>query len=146
MQFEVCKHFFYLYIGIVIFRCPNCVGWPISVGCKYETPRCGYCEEEVDDETVNKYFKVKTEFLMSDIKTVDAAIKHLNVLFTVLHSYDLCFIAICQITLLQYMQANLIKESMDMARILKTIITKLIPKSSSEMEIRGLLVLLNKML
>ena len=83
---------------------------------------------------------------MSDIKTVDAAIKHLNVLFTVLHSYDLCFIAICQITLLQYMQANLIKESMDMARILKTIITKLIPKSSSEMEIKGLLVLLNKML
>lgn len=83
---------------------------------------------------------------MSDIKTVDGAIKHLNVLFTVLHSYDLCFIAICQITLFQYMQANMIKESMDMARILNTIITKLIPKSPSEMEIKGLMVLLNKML
>ena len=83
---------------------------------------------------------------MTDIKTIDAAIKHLNVLFTVLHSYDLCFIAICQITLLHYMQANMVKESIDMANILKTIITKLIPKSLSEIEIKDLIVLLNKML
>ena len=83
---------------------------------------------------------------MTDIKTIDAAIKHLNVLFTVLHSYDLCFIAICQITLLYYMQANMVKESIDMANILKTIISKLIPKSLSEMEIKDLIVLLNKML
>ena len=83
---------------------------------------------------------------MSDIKTVDAAIKQLNILFTVLHSYDLCFIAICQITLFQYMQSNMVKEAIDMATILKTIISKLIPKSSSEMEIKDLLVLLNKVL
>ena len=130
---------------LVSCRCPNCIGWPVSVGCQYETLRCGYCEEEVEDEIVNKYFKFKREFLCSEITTVDAAFKHLNLLFSVFHPYDLCFVAICQITLFQYLKFDLVKEAVDMANVLKTLIAKLIPKSTSDREIKDLIFLLKKM-
>ena len=133
------------YFNTLLLRCPNCHGWPISVGCQNEALKCVYCEENVEDEVVGKYFRVKSEFLKTELITLDVAVKHLYSMFSVLHPYDICFIALCQISLFEYLSKNKEEEALDVANFLYGVISHLIPKSDSQKELEILVEILTKM-
>ena len=76
-------------------RCQDC-HWPVSVGDRFETLECGYCEEVVEEEIVQKYFKLKETFLATNVTDFESSQRFLHNMFSVFHPYDLHFIALSQ--------------------------------------------------
>ena len=98
----------------------------------------------MEDEVVGKYFRVKSEFLKAEIITLDVAVKHLYSMFSVLHPYDICLIALCQISLFEYLAKNKEEEALDVANFLYGVISHLIPKSDAQKELEILVEILTK--
>ena len=117
-------------------RCQDCHGWPISVGDKHESISCGQCEEPVEDEILQKYFKLKQEFLSTEIVNVDIALRLLNNMFSVFHPYDLHFIALSQVALHLSLKNDHQTESKQIAALLSDVLQQLIPDSEAKREIK----------
>ena len=118
-------------------RCQDChEGWPIPVGHKYEPLSCGLCEEALEEEVVQKYFKLKNDFLLANIDNVDVALRLLNNMFSVIHPYDLHFIALSQVSLHLSLKYDHQIESKQIASLLSDVLQQLIPDSEANKEIK----------
>ena len=102
-------------------RCPNCCVWPVMVGHQYEEAVCSYCDEAVDEQIVAKYFKVKGEVkeLLSNEKIQKGiASQCMNMMSGLFHSYDLTYMAACQVALTDCVIHNKTMEGLNIAQIM----------------------------
>ena len=119
-----------------MLRCQECLGWPITVGCESESIKCGYCDEDVEEEIIEKYYKLKNEFIESSDDSAEALLKLLTSMFSIFHPYDLCFIAACQITLLKCLEADMTKQSLKLASGLYNVLAQLVPDSNCRADLK----------
>ena len=121
---------------IFLFRCSNCHGWPVTVGAPHETLTCSNCDDIIEEEDIDKYHKVKTDFLAAEDLDYKSAYRHLCSMFSVCHPYDLSFIAACQITLMKSIEADEVTVSYDIAALLWNVMKHLVPNSKSVNELK----------
>ena len=123
-----------------ICRCPNCGGWPIKVGCHHEAIKCANCDDVVEYDAIEKYFKTKMDFINDENLNSEYSYRHLTSLHSICHPYDLCFIAAAQITLQLCISADQISESQEVASMLHEIIKQLAPSSPAFNEIKMIIM------
>ena len=124
----------------IICRCPNCVGWPIKVGCPQEAVKCANCDDVIENDAIEKYFRTKMNFINAENLNSESSYMHLTSLHSICHPYDLCFIAAAQITLQLCITADQISESQEVASMLHEIIKQLAPSSPAFNEIKMIIM------
>ena len=120
-------------------RCSNCNGWPVRIGDQFQPAKCGYCDEEVDEEIVEKYFKIKSDIansIESNQKMSVPALKYLQQMTSICHPQDLTFIFMCQMALIESIENNDIQNTTNMTTILYAVLSKLLPKTDVLNELR----------
>ena len=128
-----CFEMFSCYIKCVV-RCSNCSGWPVKVGAEFEPAKCGQCDEELDEETLDKYFKIKREIMKTiedNQNTSIFALKYVHLMWPVFHPVDLTFIFMCQMALIESLQNDQVQNAKNMANILYEVVSKYGPNSET---------------
>ena len=93
----------------------------------------------MDEETVEKYFKIKSDITNSietDQKMTVSALKYLQQMSSICHPQDMTFIFMCQMALIESIENNEMQNATNMTTILYDIFSKLVPKTEILNELR----------
>ena len=111
----------------------------MKVGDQFQPAKCGYCDEEVDEETLEKYFRMKSDITNSieANQTMEvSALKYLQQMSSICHPQDLTFIFMCQMALIESIENNESQNAANMTTILYRVLYKLVPNSEILNELR----------
>ena len=93
----------------------------------------------MDEETVEKYFKIKSDITRSietNQKMTVSAVKYLHQMSSIYHPQDLTFIFMCQIALIESIENKDIQNATNITTFLYDVLSKLVPKTEILNELR----------